>query len=229
MLIPFLALQQLILSELPEIKTVKIWNGNVPRINEGEDDPYAFPAIMIEFPDLIKWDQLGNGIQIVDPLEISFHVLDPFYDAQDGTKDNNLVIFLLTDKLRNIIQDWMPTSFTIASGSVYTNYAGTYILPFGVFTREKEIQDKNHGALYHFIQSYLTTWVDIARQRPVGGITAGDLEYELDAVNEWSDTSLYLAQAYVWYGDLIYKCILNTTVAHEPPTNTTYFIYIIKK
>lgn len=229
MLIPFLSLQQLILTELPEIKTVKIWNGNLDAITKGEDDPYDLPAVMIEFPDLIKWDQLGNGIQIVDPLEISFHVIQDFYDAQDGTKDNNLIIFLLTDKLRNIIQDWMPASFTITPGSAYTNYAGTYILPFGVFTREKEIQDKNHSNLYHFIQSYLTTWVDTARQRPVGGITAGDLDYELDTVQEWDSASLYMEQAYVWQENSIYKCILNTTSAHEPPTNTTYFIYIRKK
>lgn len=233
MLIPFLALQQHITNSLPTVQTVRMWNNNVNMLIGGNDSVYALPAVFVEFPDEIKWDQLGNGIQIVDPLIVKFHVIEDFYDAQDGTQDQNLEIFSLTDALRDCLQDWMPSTLTINSGGFYTKYAGTYNLPFGVFTRSKETQDKNHSNVYHFIQEYYTTWVDYARQRPVNGTTAGNLVYELDMVTEWNNTTLYTAASpvnYVWYSDgNIYKCILNTTTAYEPPTNTTYWKYIRKK
>ncbi|HWY10589.1 MAG TPA: hypothetical protein VN026_04640, partial [Bacteroidia bacterium] len=79
--------------------------------------------------------------------------------------------------------------------------------------------------VYHFIQSYLTTWMDVSRQRPINGIAAPVLNYELDKVVPWDNLSLYLKYQYVTYQGGIYRCILNTTVAHELPTNSTYFIY----
>lgn len=224
MLIPFLALQAYLSSAMPVIQTIKVWNNNMANILAGTDDPYALPAIFIEFPDNIKWDQLGNGVQIVDPLEVSFHLVTDFYDAMDGTKDNNLATFQMADNLRNVLQDWMPTTFTISPDGEYGAYAGTYQAAFGAFCRSNEIQDKNHTNVYHFIQSYMTTWVDSARSRPIGGSTAGNLNYELDKVLPWADDGFYTAQQYVSYQDGIYKCILDTTSAHEPPTNETYFI-----
>lgn len=228
MLIPFLALQAYISVAMPEIQTIKIWNNNVSKLLEGKDDPYQLPALFIEFPAEIEWDQLGNGVQIVDPLQIAFHLVTDFYDAVDGTKDNNLATLQMADQLRNVLQDWMPTTFTVSPGGEYGAYAGTYVAAFGVFTRSAEVQDVDHSNVYHFIQKYMTTWVDDARNRPVGGIVAGNLSYELDKVTPWTDMGFYSAQQYVSYQYSIYKCILNTTTAHEPPTNTTYFTFIRK-
>lgn len=235
MLIPFLALQDHILT-ISDVQNVRVWNDNVQKLIDGEEFPYQLDCVFVEFPDEIKWDQLGNGVQIVDPLELSFHYVTSFLDAGDGTEDQNLEIFGKTNALRNTLQDWMPTTVTIPNTTpgaknegFYSKYAGTYGVPFGVFQRIGEMQDKSHGAIYHFIQKYLTTWVDQDRIRPVGGHTAGNLTYELDAVTAWDNTSLYTAAnpvSYVTYQGGIYKCILNTTSAHESPTNTSYFTFI---
>jgi hypothetical protein len=226
MLIPFLALQAHILSTVSEFKTCRMWNNNIMELLQGTDAVYELPAVFPEFPDPIKWDQLGNGIQIVDPLEIKFHVLHDFYDAQDGTQDQNIDVFALTNKLYNALQDWMPKTFTInVTDQLYPKFAGTYTIPFGAFQRTSELQDKAHPNVYHFIQSYLTTWMDVSRQRPINGIAAPVLNYELDKVVPWDNLSLYLKYQYVTYQGGIYRCILNTTVAHELPTNSTYFIY----
>lgn len=232
MLIPFLALQQHILSTLTDVQTCRIWNDNVVNLIDGNDSIYALDAIFIEFPDEIKWDQIGNGVQIVDPLMIKFHYISAFYDAQDGTQDQNLEIFAKTTLLFNTIQDWMPTTVTIPAGGMYDKYAGTYTVPFGVFQRIGELQDKSHGAIYHFVQTYNTTWLDGTRERPVGGFLAGNLNYELDMVVIWDNSSFYIAASpvsYVLYNGGIYKCIQNTTAAHELPTNALYFKYVRKQ
>lgn len=233
MLIPFLALQQYIKSQLQDVQNVFIWNNNVQKLLAGEDWPYQLDTVFIDFPDFIKWDQLGNGVQSVDPLEIKFHYVSAFYDAQDGTQDQNLDIFIKLDALRDKLQDWMPTTFTIGTtDALYSKFAGTYQAAFGQFSRTGEVQDKDHGAVYHFIQSYTTSWVDQSRIRPVGGSTAGNLGYELDKVTEWATGNLYTAASpvnYVSYLGNIYKCILNTTVAYEPPTNATYWEFVTKQ
>ncbi len=169
MLILFLYLQQFILANFPDVKYVWLWNSDVDFLNDGKGQPQDEPVIYIEFPDNIKWDQLGNGCQIVDPLSIKFHIVGNELDATDGSMSQNLDALKMAEDLFLILQDNMPTTLTIAEGGMYDKYAGTYTVPLGAMVRSGEVQDKKHSNLYHFIQEYMTTYVDSATNRPRNG------------------------------------------------------------
>lgn len=234
MLIPFLAIQQYLGTKFPDVTYIRLWNNNLEKLLAGEDEIYntVKEAFFIEFPDNIQWDQLGNGVQGVasDDLRIKIHIIQDFYDSQDGSMSQNLEILFLGQQVYQAFQDWMPSTVTIASGGLYNKYAGTYPVPIGVMRRINDYQDKNHPNVYHFIQEYSTSWIDVDMNRPVGGILSTPiLDYELDLIPDWIDTELYTVDQYVKYTDNnIYQCILNTTVAHEVPTNTIYWKYITK-
>ena len=214
----FLAIQAYLLSKLADYKVeyIRVWNNQIQSILQDDGqlvETFPFPAIFVEFPDEIPYDQIGNGVQTVDPLMIRLHILYDFYDAQDETMGQNLVVLQMAQDMYRAFQDWMPE------------------IPLGVMVRKSEYHDKDHPNVYHFIQEYQTTWIDVAMNRPVGGISSVPvLDYELDIVPVWAAGNLYIAGTYVSYtadGIIgIYQCILNTTVASEPPTNTHYWTFI---
>ena len=225
MYILFLAIQDYLISKgLPSTGYIRMWNNNLEYLEKGTDEQYQLPAIFIEFPDEIEYDQLGNGTQTVDDLRIKIHILQDFYDTKTGAMSQNLDVLVLAQSIYTAFQEWMPTTVTIPPTGIYAPYAGTYQVPVGVMSRRKEYQDKDHDNIYHFIQEYSTTWIDTAMNRPVGGVLSVPiLLYELDNILAWDNTLLYTVDQYVSYSGFIYQCILNTTVAHEVPTNTTYW------
>lgn len=228
MLILFLAIQEYLISKgIPSTGYVRMWNNNLAELLEGKDEIYQLPAIFIEFPTNIEYNQLGNGVQAVDDLRIKLHIVVDFYDAIDGTVSQNLVVLKLAQDIYKAFQEWMPTAVSIATGGFYNAYAGIYRVPVGVMSRRVEYQDTNHPNVYHFVQEYATTWIDLDDNRPIGGVLSVPvLNYELDLITPFDPTILYSVGTYVSYLNGIYKCILNTTVAHEVPTNTTYWLFI---
>ena len=225
MYILFLAIQDYLISKgLPSTGYIRMWNNNEEYLQAGTDEQYQLPALFIEFPDEIEYNQLGNGVQTVDDLRVKIHILQDFYDTKTGAMSQNLDVLLMAQNIYLAFQEWMPTTVTIPNTGIYSDYAGTYNVPVGVMSRRKEYEDKDHDNIYHFVQEYSTTWVDKDLVRPVGGVLSVPvLDYNLDLISAWDDTALYLVDAYVSYSGFIYQCILNTTVAHEVPTNTTYW------
>lgn len=165
----FLALQTYLLGRLAStdplmnVTYIRLWNNQVQYAKDAIDETYPYPAIFIDFPEEIEWKQIGNGVQTVDPLMIRLHIVHDFYDAQDGTMGQDLAILELAQKVYTSLQEWMPN------------------IPLGVFVRVMEVQDKDHPNLYHFIQTYQTTWIDTAMKRPVNGsVTTEPLDLQLD-------------------------------------------------
>lgn len=169
MLILFLYLQQFIKANT-DVKYVWMWNSDVDFLNNGKGQPQDETVIYVEFPDEIKWDQLGNGCQIVDPLSIKFHIVSNELDATDGSMSQNLDALKAAEDLFLALQDNMPTTFTIpAADELYAKYAGIYTVPLGAMVRSSEQQDKRHSNLYHFIQEYMSNYMDIGTNRPRNG------------------------------------------------------------
>lgn len=217
----FLAIQQYLLSVLTafNITYIRVWNDQVQNLIDGKDETFSLPAIFIEFPDEIQWQQLGGGNQIVDPLLIKVHLLHEFYDAQDGTMGQNLAVLDMAESIFTSFQDWMPDTMVI--GGV------TYQIPVGSMVRLSDKQDMQHTNLYHFISTYQTTWVDSKMNRPVGGsLTTPPINYTLIVTPEWVSGNLYIVNDEVVYLGSAYRCILNTTMANEVPTNSTYWTLI---
>jgi hypothetical protein len=206
-----------------------VWNNQVQTLLDGKSETFGssteisgqnnLKAILVEFQSPNEIQQLGNGVQCYDPLFIRLHIIHDFYDAQDGTMGQNLDVLDLVNSVFLSMQDWMPDMMNI-NGTLTQ-------IPVGNVVRVSEEQDYDHGNLYHFIQTYKTTWIDNGMLRPVGGsVTAPPISYTLIVTPAWISGNAYVLDDEVTYLGSAYRCILNTTIANELPTNITYWILI---
>ena len=164
------------------VNFIRVWNDQVEDLNDGNsvsefalsDELGHTPPVFIEFPDTIDWMQLGNGVQAIDDLRIKIHVLVQLIDSQDETMEQNLDALAIAQTIYEQFDEWMPDNMTI--GGVEQP------IPVGVMNRIGDIQDKNHPAVYHFIQEYSTTWVDSSRSRPIGGRLSGAIELQVPII-----------------------------------------------
>ena len=152
----FAAIQTRINTLVPEILFVHIWNNQHEKITDDSDEgvkTYLFPrpALFVEFMASESIEQLGNGVQIYDPLTIRIHLLHDYLDAQDGTMEQNLPVFDLKNKVFTSLQKFEPNGAAC-------------------FVRTAEEQDYEHGNLYHFLMDFTTNYVDFQMQEPVNGV-----------------------------------------------------------
>ncbi len=215
----FLAIQQYLLSRLAsyDVTYIRTYFDQAAKIAQGNFEDFPRPAILVEFVSPLEIQQLGNGSRLYEPLNIRLHLIHEFYDAQDGTMGQNLDVLAFADAVYFAFQDWMPDKMTINNVE--------YQIPVGVMQIVRDNHDNQATQIYHFMQDYVTTWLDDSKNRPVGGSLSGQVNFELDYVLIWNNLSVYLAGVYVSYTDgNIYKCILDAP-AGTLPINTTYFIY----
>jgi len=127
------------------------WNNQLKQWQQGKLYDVQKPAIFIEFVtnEIIV---LGQGIESFDPLDIKVHIIDDMLDAGDGTQEQNLRIFDFKQQVYQLLKKFEPTGCT-------------------TLFRLSETQDYDHDNLYHYIQTYRTSYIDSAMQLPVGLIT----------------------------------------------------------
>lgn len=150
------AIQTKLGATVPEILFIHMWNNQVERLKEVNDEgisTYVFPlpATLIEFVSPMEILQLGNGVQLYDPLIIRIHFVHNLLDAGDGTMEQNLEVFDLKNKVYKALQGFEP------AGAV-------------AFVRVAEEQDYDHPNLYHFIMDFQTNFVDASAIKPVDGV-----------------------------------------------------------
>ena len=151
-----LAIQTKLGTDVPEVLFIHMWNNQVERLKEENEEgisTYLFriPATLIEFVSPMEIQQLGNGVQLYDPLIIRIHFLHNLLDAGDGTMEQNLEVFDLKNKVYKSLQGFEPT------GAV-------------AFVRVAEEQEYDHPNLYHFMMDFQTNFVDSATTKPVDGV-----------------------------------------------------------
>ena len=138
----------------PEIEFIQMYNSQFEDLG-GEQGAaiYSFPmpCALIEFDDNIEWHQLGAGVQIADPLYITIHIGHNLLDAQDGTMEQNLLVYDLATKLFKGLNKFTPSGASM-------------------FIRTGHTQDKKHDNVYHFQQRYMTNYIDNERIEPEDGI-----------------------------------------------------------
>jgi hypothetical protein len=150
------AIQAKLGTDVPEVLFIHMWNNQHERLKEDNEEgisTYLFPlpATLIEFVGPMEIQQLGNGVQLYDPLIIRIHLLHNMLDAGDGTMEQNLLVFDIKNKVYKSLQAFEPT------GAV-------------AFVRVFEEQDYDHPNLYHFIIDFQTNFVDSATIKPVDGV-----------------------------------------------------------
>jgi hypothetical protein len=143
-----------ILDICPEIQFVQMYNSQFDDLG-GEQGSliYSFPmpCAFIKFDDDVQWRQLGSNQQIADPLYITIHLGHNLLDAQDGTLEQNLEVYTLSQKLFKGLNKYEPDGASC-------------------FIRVGHTQDDKHDNVYHFQQKYMTTYIDQEASEPQDGI-----------------------------------------------------------
>lgn len=148
----FLDIKTHLETAMPELKFIQMWNNQVKDEEGGKQYSFQYPAVLPEFLNDQPSNQLGNGVQVYDPLRIKFHLLHQQLDAADGTMEQNLDVLVLKQKLYKALQKFKPTGA-------------------GWFVRSGETMSYDHNDIYEFVQEYTTTYMDASLNEPVDGTT----------------------------------------------------------
>ena len=144
----FLDIKAQLALKVPELAFIQMFNNHFDLMESQDVYSFPFPCCFIEFIADNQLIQLGNGMQMYDPLTVRVHIGQDFYNANDGTEEQNLVVFDLKDKVFIALQKFEP------NGAVQ-------------FIRISETQDFNHTNVYHFIMDFKTNYVDYIRSEPL--------------------------------------------------------------
>lgn len=136
-----------------------MWNNQLELLAAGKLEMFNHPACFIEFSSA-EIQQLGNGVQLFNPLKFKVHILDWQIDAMDGTFEQNLEVYDLKDVIYQALQKLQPGLL---------NQDTPQNIPVSEFIRIAEWQDYQHAGVYHYIQEYSTTLIDNNALEPVGG------------------------------------------------------------
>ena len=134
-----------------QLNYIHIWNNQLDNLEDGKEYLWRFPAVFIEFGNEMPTNSIGNNVKIYDPLEIRIHICHEQLDAGDGTYEQNFDVYTLKQNVYKALQLFQT------SGS-------------GVFDRQGEEQDYNHTNVYHYVQRYMTSYIDNDLPLPIGGI-----------------------------------------------------------
>ena len=148
----YLAIKAQVQAEVPEVAFVAVWNNQLGDIESQQIYSFPFPALFIEYQAPAAVKQLGNGYQIFDPLIVRVHIIHEQLDAQDGTQEQNLDVFIHREKVHKALQKFCP------DGAVS-------------FVRSNEFPDYDHTNLYHYVIEYTTNYVDVTTSEPIGAVT----------------------------------------------------------
>lgn len=145
-------------SLVPSIGFIAMYNNQVEKLLSQEpgdymNSTYDFPrpAVFIQFVPPQEIQQLGNGVQIYDPLVIVVHILHEKFNDLAGNQEENLEVFALKQLIFKALNKFEPAG---ASG----------------FARTSEEQDYDHTNLYWYKQEYTTNYIDAAMMEPVDGV-----------------------------------------------------------
>lgn len=156
----YLAVKARILEKCPTIKHIGVYNNQFELVENQQGYSFPFPCAFVQILSPSQIKQLGNGVQMYEPMIVRIHIGDDYYNNyEDGQQEENLRIFDLCDEMYAGLQKFTP------------DQAGTFI-------RVEEDQDFDHTNVYHMIQDYETNYIDNVMNEPVGG-TVGEPPFTL--------------------------------------------------
>jgi hypothetical protein len=119
---------------------VRIWNNQLSKDREGEVYSFPKPSIFVEVVNDAAYEVMGQGFRNSD-LAFRLHLIHEFYDAQDGTFEQDLPVFDLRDKIIALMTYFTPTAC-------------------GPLTAVLEAQDYDHDNLYHYVIDCVCNFTD---------------------------------------------------------------------
>lgn len=119
---------------------VRIWNNQAAYVVEGKMEVFPMPAFFVETVNSPTYEILGQGYRSSD-LAFKIHILHEFYDAQDGTFEQDLGVFKLRDNLIGYL-----TGFNLTA--------------CGPLEAMNETMDYEHTNIYHYIVDFVCNFTD---------------------------------------------------------------------
>ena len=119
---------------------VRVWNNQAAYVAEGKMEAFPMPAFFVETVNNPTYEILGQGYRSTD-LSFRVHILHEFYDATDGTFEQDLKVYLLRDKLVGYLTGYNLTSCGPLEGM-------------------NETMDYEHTNIYHYIVDFVCNFID---------------------------------------------------------------------
>lgn len=134
-------------AEMPDFKTVNVWNNQTRYEQDAVYVGYAKPALFVEVVKNPDIGPLPRGVSASD-VAIMFHVVHEF--VNDGANfEQNLAVFELTKK---VLQ-------------AFTLYKAPGCGPMALFS---EMQDQEHTQIYEYVLGFVTHFIDTTAL--IGGV-----------------------------------------------------------
>jgi hypothetical protein len=144
----------------------RVWNNQVEREKDGETYIYPKPAAFVEIVGPLPFEETGKNLRSAR-LVWAIHLVHEYYN-QDGTFEQDLVIYDLRDQVIAALSQYTPTACTM-------------------LVAEQEQADYDHDNVYHYIINFSCTFMDskaspyddgrgiyIDKQPPTGVNIVGD-------------------------------------------------------
>lgn len=119
---------------------VRIWNNQVQYDADGKLQPFRKPAFFVEVLNNQVYEILGQQFRSCD-LTFKIHIVQEYYDAQDGTYEQDLLIYDLRDQVISNITAFEPTAC-------------------GPMEAMAEVQDYEHTNIYHYVIDFVCNFTD---------------------------------------------------------------------
>lgn len=117
----------------------RVWNNQVEREKDGETYIYPKPAAFVEIVGPLPFEETGKNLRSAR-LVWAIHLVHEYYN-QDGTFEQDLVIYDLRDQVIAALSQYTPTACTM-------------------LVAEQEQADYDHDNVYHYIINFSCTFMD---------------------------------------------------------------------
>lgn len=130
-------IKQKILTDVTDVKTVRLWNNQVEELRIGQNEAISFPAVFLGFDTDINYiSKTAQGLQYAEKVEFYVHICDENY--VDNTYDD--------------ATEWGIIDLKQQVYKALEQFSG---VTFGNISRIRETVDQSHDSIYHYTQVYL--------------------------------------------------------------------------
>lgn len=148
-------------AELPQFKTVELYNNDFDKAEQGLKDLTKFPALYIGFPEGVNYSDSGAGTQKTSEVVLRFYIA---VSMTKGRAVNNTTVLDLLDLKQE----------------VYKAFQGYKSDGFNTFKRRYEETDEDRTNFYVFLQDWTTDILDDTKYVDGGGVVHQITELRID-------------------------------------------------
>jgi len=143
------AIKAQIAAELPQFKTVDLYNDQFTKQDEGSIDSFRFPALFISFPDGATYKDYTAGVQTSADVTVRFYIADELTKSRLSIGKTVLEVLDLKQTVFSKFQGWSDTGIK-------------------TFSRIFEETDEDRTNYYVFVQDYKAGVIDASKYTDQG-------------------------------------------------------------